>query len=247
MTLALFLTQPGELAHVSVGTTYVLAGPEGRHAATVKRVRPGERLYVADGAGRRLTGTVAAAEASQVRLAVEDVLDEPPPAVTITLAQALAKADRDEAAIEMATEFGVDRIIPWQADRSIVRWRGDRAAKSRQRWVETVRAAVKQSRRAWVPPLEDLVDSAALARRAERAAACFVLHEQATHALAGQPMPQVGEVLLIVGPEGGISDEEVRRFEAAGGLPVRLGATVLRASGAGPAAIAVLSARQRWR
>ncbi|WP_344085866.1 16S rRNA (uracil(1498)-N(3))-methyltransferase [Nostocoides veronense] len=243
----MFLTDPGELDLAVVGTAYTLDGAEGRHAATVKRMRVGERLMLSDGQGRRVTGTVAEATPGELRIDVERVEDEEPPGARLTLVQALAKADRDDAAIEAATEYGVDRVIPWQAERSIVQWRGERAEKARQKWVDTVRAAAKQSRRAWVPEVEDLVDTAGLARRISSACIAYVLHEDAVVPLAGQPIPAVGEVLLIVGPEGGIGESELAKLTAAGAHPVRLGTSVLRSSSAGPAAIAVLSAEDRWR
>jgi 16S rRNA (uracil1498-N3)-methyltransferase len=137
--------------------------------------------------------------------------------------------------------------VPWQASRSIVQWRGERADKARRKWESTVVAAAKQSRRARVPVVADLVTTKALAARVTGAAAAYVLHEDATRSLATQVLPATGDVLVVVGPEGGITPEEVAAFEAAGALTVRLGDTVLRSSSAGPAAIAVLSAAARWR
>lgn len=247
MTLPLFLTEPGSLAQVQVGADYTLAGPEGRHAATVKRLRAGERLLVADGAGRRITGTVAQCAAGELTLTVDEIEDEPLEGPSFTLVQALAKGDRDEAAIEAATEYGVDKVVPWQAERSIVQWRSERAEKSRQQWVDTVRSAAKQSRRSWVPRVEPVVDTAGLARLIPSACVAYVLHEEAALTLAGLPLPAVGEILLIVGPEGGIGAAELAKLTAAGAQPVRLGPSVLRSSSAGPAAIAVLSAEARWR
>ncbi|GAB4078123.1 16S rRNA (uracil(1498)-N(3))-methyltransferase [Nostocoides australiense] len=247
MTLPLFLTDPGDLAAARAGSAYVLGGAEGRHAATVKRLRAGEQLMVGDGAGRQITGSVIEAAGNEVTMSVEQVTDEPPPVPSITLVQALAKGERDEAAIEAATEYGVDRIVPWQAERSIVQWRGERAEKSRSKWVDVVTAAAKQSRRAFVPPVEQLVDTSQLPRRIGQATVAFILHEEAVLPLAAQPIPGAGEIIIIVGPEGGISPGELATLSSAGGIPVRLGSTVLRSSSAGPAAIAVLSADERWR
>jgi 16S rRNA (uracil1498-N3)-methyltransferase len=157
------------------------------------------------------------------------------------------KGDRDDQAIEAATEFGVDEVVPWQASRSIVQWRGERGEKARRKWETTVAAATKQSRRARVPLVAELVTTKALASRIGGAAAAYVLHEDATESLAGQSLPAEGDVLVVVGPEGGITPEEVAALEAAGAVTVRLGQTVLRSSSAGPAALAVLSAAGRWR
>lgn len=247
MTLPLFLLEPGALKAIAAGSRLVLDGPEGRHAATVRRMRVGESLWVADGAGRRVTGTVVAVAASSLELAIDQVVDLPAPTPSLTLVQALAKADRDEDAIEAATEMGVDRIIPWQAERSVVIWRGERGEKSRRKWADVVRAATKQSRRAWLPEVEQVVTTAGLVARVRGAATAYVLHEEAVEALAAQQLPDAGEVLVIVGPEGGIAPGEVEALTAAGARPVRLGHTVLRSSSAGPAALAVLSAAARWR
>ncbi|WP_036968359.1 RsmE family RNA methyltransferase, partial [Promicromonospora kroppenstedtii] len=136
------------LSEYAAGSVYVLDGAEGRHAGVVQRRGPGERIDVVDGAGVRLRTVVEAVHGAEVHLRVEHADVEPVPDVVVTLVQALAKGDRDEMAIEAATETGADAIVPWQAERSVVVWRGDRAAKSRARWVSTVRAATKQARRA---------------------------------------------------------------------------------------------------
>ncbi|RZS60268.1 16S rRNA (uracil1498-N3)-methyltransferase [Xylanimonas ulmi] len=245
------------LAAYHAGGSYLLDGAEGRHAAVVQRKRIGERVDVVDGAGVRLRCAVAAVEGSQVRLTVTEAVAEPAPDVVVTLVQALAKGDRDELAIEAAVETGVDAVVPWQAERSIVVWRGERAAKSRARWAATVRTAVKQSRRAWLPPVADAVTTAQLAARVREVVAAggavLVLHEEATTALADAPTPTPGsgepapELLVVVGPEGGIGDGEVRALTDAGAVAVRLGPHVLRTSTAGPIAVALLSQRLgRW-
>lgn len=246
MTLHQFLTDPGTLDEARVGERFVLRGPEGHHAATVKRLQAGERIWVADGTGTRATGTVVAAAGGALDLTLTEVCREPAPAVTFTLVQGLAKGERDEQAIEAATELGVDRIVPWQADRSIVQWRGERAEKSRRKWADAVRSAAKQSRRAWIPEVEDVVTSPQLVQRARRADAVFILHEEAGVSLAAHPVPAAGEVVIVVGPEGGITPTELAALAGAGGIPLRLGGHVLRSSTAGPAALAVLSAASRW-
>jgi 16S rRNA (uracil1498-N3)-methyltransferase len=247
VTLPLFLVDPAVVAGATVGSHVVLDGPEGRHAATVRRIRPGEQVMLADGAGLRLTCDVLAAGKAELDLTVVEVAHEAESAPRFVLVQALAKGDRDDQAIEAATEFGVDEVVPWQASRSIVQWRGERADKAHRKWESTVVAAAKQSRRARVPVVGQLATTKALATRIGGSAAAYVLHEDATQSLAAQPLPSAGDVLVVVGPEGGITPEEVAVFEAAGALTVRLGETVLRSSSAGPAALAVLSAASRWR
>jgi 16S rRNA (uracil1498-N3)-methyltransferase len=253
-----FLAETG-VDRVVAGDRYVLDGAEGRHAGVVQRKARGERVDVVDGAGLRLRCVVEESDAGRVTLLVQEVDFDPAPGVVVTLVQALAKGDRDEMAIEAATEIGVDAVVPWQAERSVVVWRGERAAKSRARWLGTVRTATKQARRARLPRVDLPVDSRGLAARVGEAVAAggraIVLHEEATTALADVPLPAPGpaggetapEVLVVVGPEGGISERELEDLTAAGAVAARLGPHVLRTSTAGPVAIALLAQRLgRW-
>lgn len=246
MSAPLFFVDHGELAAVGVGDTVRLDGPEGRHAATVTRLAPGESLAVADGSGRLARGRVATVGRDELTLTVEDLAVEPEPQPRFTLVQALAKGDRDLLAIEVGTELGVDEVVPWAASRSVVIWRGERAAKGQAKWERTVRTATKQARRARVPAVAPLADRRGVVERVARADLALVLHEEATEPLAGVDLPTTGEVLLVVGPEGGISPEETQAMVGAGARAVRLGSTVLRTSTAGAAAIALLSGRSRW-
>lgn len=248
MSAPVFLAGEGTLDGVRVGDEYLLDGTEGRHAGVVQRRGPGERIDVVDGAGVRLETVVETVADDGLRLRVVTVTVEPPPDPAFVLVQALAKGDRDELAIEAATELGVDAVVPWRAQRSVVVWRGQRAAKSQARWRATVRSAAKQSRRARTPLVEDPVDSARLAERLARTVAAggavLVLHEAATRgldeALAAARTAE-REVVVVVGPEGGIADGELDALVAVGTTPVRLGPHVLRTSTAGPAALALLA------
>ncbi|MGO4131880.1 16S rRNA (uracil(1498)-N(3))-methyltransferase [Janibacter sp. RAF52] len=245
MTAPLFVVDPGALDGLGVADVVDLTGPEAHHAAAVVRLAVGEHVLVADRQGARVLTEVTEVARELVRLRVLERADEPESSLRLTLVQALAKDGRDEDAVEAATEFGVDTVVPWQADRSIVRWKGPKVDKGQRKWANVVERAAKQSRRGRWPQVDGLVTSSALARRCA-GATTFVLHEDATTPLATAPLPDSGEVLLVVGPEGGISPQELEAFVAAGATPVRLGAQVLRASTAGPAAIAVVSARGRW-
>jgi 16S rRNA (uracil1498-N3)-methyltransferase len=247
MTLPLHLRAPEALAGRGVGDVVVLDGLEGRHAATVRRTRVGEHLLLTDGAGLRVEGEVVAVGSGTLDLQVVSVLSDPEPAPRFVLVQALAKNDRDDQAVEAATECGVDEVVPWQASRSVVQWRGERGEKARRKWDAVLVAATKQSRRTRRPVLAPTASTADLAARVRGSAAAFVLHEDATVPLAGVTLPDAGDVLVVVGPEGGISPDELAALEDAGAVVVRLGSTVLRASSAGPAALAVLSAMSRWR
>lgn len=231
------------------GSLFVLEGSEARHAVTVKRLGVGESVDIADGAGARMTGSVSDAGPGTLSVTASTVFFEEAPAVRLVLVQALAKGDRDELAIETATELGIDAVVPWQAERSIVRWKGERAAKAHGKWQSVVTAAAKQARRAWIPEVRAAVDSAALAKAVAAADLAVILHEDAksplrtvlenASELAAGEAPR--EVLLIVGPEGGISPREVTRFSDAGAATALLGHHVLRSSTAGPAAVVLAS------
>ena len=248
MTAALFLLDAGRLTEATPGQTIVVDGAEGRHAATVKRIEPGEPVVLADGSGVVAECETVAAAADRLEVSIVAVRHEHPGRPRVTLVQALAKGDRDDQAIEAATELGVDRIVPWQAERSIVQWRGERGAKARRKWEQVVRAAAKQSRRATVPVVAELLDRKRLASLSDANAnvALLVLHEDADEALAGLDLSAAGEVVLVVGPEGGISPAELDALRDVGARVVRLGPHVLRASSAGPAAISVVMAATRW-
>ncbi|KRE62534.1 16S rRNA (uracil(1498)-N(3))-methyltransferase [Nostocoides sp. Soil756] len=247
MTLPVHLVPAAALAGRGPGDTVRLDGPEGRHAVAVRRTRVGERLVLADGGGRAVEGEVVVVGRDELDVRVDAVRDEPEPSPRFVLVQALAKGGRDDQAIEAATECGVDEVVPWQAARSIVQWRGERGEKARRGWDAVLVAATKQSRRTRRPVLGPTASTADLAERVRGAAAAYVLHEDAAEPLAGVTLPEAGDVVLVVGPEGGIAPDEVAALEAAGARTVRLGATVLRASSAGPAALAVLSGMGRWR
>jgi 16S rRNA (uracil1498-N3)-methyltransferase len=224
-----------------------LDGPEGRHAAVVRRLAVGERLLLTDGAGGRASCVVTSVEKDGLGLDVEAVEVVPRSEPLVTVVQALVKGDRGELAVEVMTEAGVDAVVPWQAARSVTRWREGRGDKALARWRATAREAAKQSRRFWLPEVAELASTADVSKLISDADAAFVLHEEATEPLATIDLPSTGSIVLVVGPEGGVAPDELAAFTEAGAVPVRLGETVLRASTAGVAAVAVVSARTaRW-
>ncbi len=242
------MTPPVFLAEDVSGERVVLSGPEGRHAATVRRIRVGEDVDVVDGRGGRASCTVVSVGHDVVELSVVRRVQEPMPALRLVLVQAIAKGDRGELAVELATEVGIDEIVPWAAARCVVKWDGERGQKALGRWRSAAREAGKQSRRAWLPPVTEQHTTEQVAALVRAAAATLVLHESASQPLASVAMPAGGDVLLVVGPEGGIRDEELAALESAGATAVRLGASVLRTSTAGVAAASVVSAlTTRWR
>lgn len=228
--------------------TLWLDGPEGRHAATVKRLRAGEGVRLGDGRGGLARAVVVSTGRDRVQLEIVERCDVPAPRLRVVLAQALVKGDRGELAVELATEAGVDEVLPWRAARCVARWEdGPRGEKALGRWRATVREAAKQARRPWVPPVGEPVATAELARRVGAATAALVLHESAEHGLVPDALPEQGDLLLVVGPEGGITDEELATLSAAGALPVRLGPEVLRASTAAAVALGAIGAlTARW-
>lgn len=227
------------------GDQVVLTGAEAHHAAAVRRVRPGEEVTVGDGRGVWLTGVIASAAPREVVVDVVARRDVPAALPRLVLVQALAKGDRDELAIQAATELGADEIVPWQAARSVSRWDAAKAAKGVARWSTIVREAAKQAHRAWLPEVTAPVTTAQLTARA--AASRVLVLEPTASAPLSAIEPDDREIVLVVGPEGGITPDELAALEAAGARLVRLGDTVLRTSTAGPAALALLNARLgRW-
>jgi 16S rRNA (uracil1498-N3)-methyltransferase len=225
----------------------ILSGAEGRHAATVRRLRPGERADVGDGAGLVTECVVTAHSSRGLELAVRARREVPRPDPVITVVQAIPKGDRGELAVEEMTEVGVDRIMPWAAARCVSVWHGERAVRSLARWRVTAREAAKQSRRAWIPQVTEPVLTADVAQAVSKAACAIVLEPDAAESLAGIEPPESGDLLVIVGPEGGITDDESAAFRAAGATARRLGPTVLRTSTAGTVAAAILLSRSaRW-
>jgi 16S rRNA (uracil1498-N3)-methyltransferase len=241
------------LAGAAVGDRVSLTGDEARHAVRVSRVRIGERIAIGNGAGLVATGTVEEA-GERLSITVASVAETARRAPLVRLVQALAKGGRDELSVQAATELGVDGVMAWSARRSVVTWSADRAARGRRRWHTIVREAAKQSLRPWLPEVGGPVDLAGLAELAATTrmlvlepTARLPLSREAARLAAPDPVARQRDVVLVVGPEGGISPDELDALAAAGAVLVRLGDTVLRTSTAGPAALAVLnSALGRW-
>lgn len=233
------------LTDAEPGSTVTIEGAEAKHAVAVSRVRVGEKLTIGNGAGLVVTGPVVVAEPSRLSITAEQVSRHPVPSPAITLVQALAKGGRDESAVQAATELGVDAVVPWSARRSIVRWDATKRAKGAERWRAIVREATKQSIRPHVPVVHDVESTGEVARRAAEARV-LVLEPSASTPVSSIELDD-RDIVLVIGPEGGIDGEELTLLEGAGATLVRLGDGVLRTSTAGPAAIAVLNARLgRW-
>jgi 16S rRNA (uracil1498-N3)-methyltransferase len=245
---------------LGAGDVIVLTGAEAHHAGTVKRLTAGEPALLADGRGGLAEAVVLAVGRDRVSFTVQARRVVPEPLPRLVVVQALPKGERAELAVETLTELGVDEIVPWSASRSISLWKGERATRGVAKWQRTALEAAKQSRRARIPIVTGLAGTAEVADRIAGCALALVLHEAAevslarfaeTIAAACQTGPgeraAVTELLVVVGPEGGVAPEELALFGQRGATPVRLGPEVLRTSTAGAAALAVLSvAAGRW-
>ena len=231
----------------TVGEIIELTGDEGRHAVSVKRTSVGEQIELVDGHGTRAVITVTGVSGKDRLVGVVDcVASEPAPRPTVTVVQALPKAARSELTVDLLTQAGADVIVPWQAGRSVANW-GKKQDKGLAKWRAAARAAAKQSRRSRIPEITPVGDQAAVAALIQAAPLALMLHEDATGKITDQPVAQVDSVVLIIGPEGGISPAELDAFTTAGAHPVRLGPEVLRTASAGMVALAALGAvTDRW-
>jgi 16S rRNA (uracil1498-N3)-methyltransferase len=224
-----------------------LEGDEGRHAAVVKRIRPGERVILTDGRGSAAECRVDSVSKAGLVASVESRMTEEAPQPRLVVVQAIPKGDHAERAVDLVTEVGADVIVPWAASRNVVSWTGERAAKAMARWRSTAHAAAKQSRRIWFPEVTGVHATEQVAELAGSAALAVVLDEAAEVSIARLDLPAAGDIVLIVGPEGGITPDELETFRVAGARPALLGPTVLRSSTAGVvAAAAILSRTARW-
>lgn len=231
----------------TVGGVIELTGDEGRHAVSVKRTSVGEQIELVDGHGTRAVITVTGVSGKDRLVGVVDcVASEPTPRPTVTVVQALPKAARSELTVDLLTQAGADVIVPWQAGRSVANW-GKKQDKGLAKWRAAARAAAKQSRRSRIPEITPVADQAAVVALIQAAPLALMLHEDATGKITDQPVAQADSVVLIIGPEGGISPAELDAFTAAGAHPVRLGPEVLRTASAGMVALAALGAvTDRW-
>ena len=233
------------LESAAIGDRVSLHGAEARHAVTVSRLALGESVAIGNGAGLVVSGPIVTAEHTELTIEVVELSTAPRREPSVFLAQALAKGDRDELAVQVATELGVDGVIPWSAARSISRWEGAKVAKGRDRWGAVVREASKQSLRSWIPDVLDLVTTKQLAHLTS-GVRMLVLEPTAPIALSELTL-DLSDLIIVVGPEGGIAPHELETLAEAGAELVRLGPEVLRTSTAGPAALATINSMLgRW-
>ena len=246
MTRALFYVD----ALPEIGELAVVDGDEGFHAANVRRIRPGEELDLGDGLGTVAHCVVDDVTKGRLTAKVLDRRTVPLPSPSVTVVQALPKSDRSELAIELATEAGADAFVAWQASRCVARWESSaKVDKGLRRWRAVARSAARQSRRPYIPSVSGVLSTAELVDRvSDSGVTTLVLHESATVKLPELSVAQVDSLLLIIGPEGGIADDEVAALAGAGATAVQLGPSVLRTSTAAAVALGALGAlTSRWR
>lgn len=248
MSLPVFI-HPG-LSAARTGEAFSFSGPEARHAVTVKRMGEGERLELIDGTGIRLTLTITAATGKDsLEGMVESIVTTPEPTPRVSVVQAIPKSERAELAVDLATQAGADEIIAWQADRCVAKWDGKKAPKAVAKWQAAAESAAKQSRRARIPQVRGPLTTPQLVQEltggSSNAPTVLVLHEEATVSIKDVPLTE--DVVLLVGPEGGIGDAELDRLKEAGATPIKLGLEVLRTASAAMVALAAIGMRtERW-
>ena len=246
MSLPVYLVPT--LAGVSVGEIVEVTGDEAHHAVVVRRTREGEAVVLTDGRGAQVTGEVVAVGKRAMKMRVDTLSRSAEPTPAIWVVQAVPKGERGERAVEVLTEIGVSRILPWAAERSVGQWRGERAEKSLAKWRSTARESGKQARRTWAAEVVALIDTPELVGLVQEVDLALVLHEEGADSFADVAVPSEGTILIIVGPEGGLTEGEVSALTEVGAVPVRLGSEILRTSTAGVvASAAVLSRTRRWR
>ena len=248
MTAPVFVVPEADLATATVGGVVRVAGPEGRHAVTVRRLAVGELVALVDGTGRRASGVVAEVVDRQTfDVDITAYETEPAPQPRLVVVQALPKGERGELAVELLTEVGVDVIVPWAAANCVTQWRPDRTERAHRRWDDAAVAAAKQARRARFPVVAELASTSDVVALIASAGQALVLHESATAPIGEVRVVDAGDLVLVVGPEGGLTPVELAAFAEAGATAVRLGPSVLRTSSAGMAAASVvLASSGRW-
>ena len=227
----------------AVGSSFTLGGPEAKHAVSVRRMTIGESISVSDGSGVKMRGKVTKVKKETLEISIESIEELFAPKSQLVLIQALAKGDRDELAIQACTELGLFGVIPWQADRSISIWKAEKKQKGQARWQSIVTEAAKQSLRAFIPRVEKVLDSQELIPALQVFDQVLILDPEAEKSITEFNPPADGKIAIVVGPEGGISEQELESFRQSGFSSVRLGRGVLRTSTAGMAAVSYLQAK----
>ncbi|HUH52992.1 MAG TPA: 16S rRNA (uracil(1498)-N(3))-methyltransferase [Microbacteriaceae bacterium] len=229
------------------GACISLTGDEAVHAVKVSRLRVGEEIRVSNGKGFWGFGEVKTASQDLVEIRLQKTGFDAPNHPKLVLIQALAKSGRDERAVEQTTEFGIDEIIAWEADRSIVRWSTEKRSKNILKWRRIAREAAKQSLRSYIPVCNSMLKSTDLVELCKNETnLVLVLDPSADEKLSAvlkrnldRKSSSLENIFFIVGPEGGISNKEISMLVESGAEMVLVGNQVLRTSSAGAASLAI--------
>ena len=237
--LTLFFTD-----QINNGSTQILDKDEAHHAIKVLRLKLGEVIKISDGVKKWVSGPIIEISKKELTISVSEKGEFEEKFPEIVLVQAVTKSDRNKEMLELVVEAGVDRIIPWQAERSISKWQSDSA----QKWEITIKEACKQARQIRLPKLMPMLTTAGVVQLLSKDAQAIVFHESAAEKFAQlQLTDSLKSIFLVIGPEGGISPSELSIFENGGGKIFRLGETVLRSAHAGFAAISAVQTKLgRW-
>lgn len=220
-----------------VGASYSFNSEDANHAIKVLRIEVGEIFRVSDGNGGWANVKVNEVTKRSLETTVLEVGRQEPLDIQFTVVQALPKSDRAKEAVELLTEAGADVIVPWLANRSISR------TEVISKFATTAREASKQSRRLFIPQLHETVKEKGVIELIKNADLALVFHESAEVKLSEIITPQIKakNVVIVIGPEGGITDEELAAFAAAGAHVAGLGRPILRSAHAGLAALSAVN------
>ena len=226
----------------SVGALYEFQNEDALHAVRVLRTTVGDTFNLSDGNGAWSKVIVREAAKKSLRVEVLESGFEEALAQTFTVIQAIPKGDRIKEAIELCTEGGVDRIVMWKSARSI-----GKSEDKIEKLQTTAREASKQSRRFRIPTVVGVATTENIIDEIAKVDLAIVLHEAAVQPISQVVVPGAKKIAIIIGPEGGLTDEEVDTFAAAGAKVALLGRPVLRSAHAGIAALsAVNTALSVW-
>lgn len=210
-----------------------LTGETAHHIERVLRMSSGEELLISDGAGKWARCQIAKISKKEINLNIVENGVEELDAMQVSVLQALPKSDRAKETVELLTAVGVKDIYPWQASRSI--------GKESDKWQVAAIEASKQSRRFHIPNVFGKLDTKSAVTILSNFEQVLICHESATFKISEVVKP-AKSTLIIIGPEGGLTDEEISQFQSAGGKIIKLGRPVLRSAHAGIAAVSAVSA-----
>jgi 16S rRNA (uracil1498-N3)-methyltransferase len=233
-----FFAEPDDLE----SDRLTIEGEDARHLAVVRRACPGDLVRISDGRGTIVEARLTSVAPGAVGAEVLARTLTPAPRPSVVVHQGLAKGDKVDGVIRHLVEMGVDGIVVFEAGRSVARWDPARQAAAARRWATIAREAAKQSHRAWLPALSGplAVGGAAAEGRGLGLVAHPAARSRLRDVLAEQGPAVPESVWVVVGPEGGLSGEEVAAFAAAGAVPVSLGPQILRTETASVVAAALV-------